>query len=78
MLRGVLLLNSNELLELSKYTEFEKIHIALKDLKEENRILVTDEDLESILDEVGKPDENKILESAISNVTDLLHLLRNP
>jgi len=77
MLRGVLVLDSNELIELGKHTEFEKIHIALEDLKEENRVLVNDEDLESILDEVGKPENNVILNNTINKVSALLRSLRD-
>jgi hypothetical protein len=77
MKRGILVLNSNELIELGKVTSSEKIKIALENLQEENRILTNDEELESILDEIGLPQNNVILNSAITKISDLLHSLRN-
>jgi hypothetical protein len=77
MKRGILILNSNELIELGKVTSSEKIKIALENLKEENRILTNDEELESILDEIGSSQSNVILNSAVTKISDLLHSLRN-
>jgi hypothetical protein len=77
MKRGILVLNSNELIELGKVTSPEKIKIALENLKEENRILTNDEELESILDEIGLSQNNVILNSAVTKISDLLHSLRN-
>jgi hypothetical protein len=77
MKRGILVLNSNELIELGKVTSSEKIKIALENLKEENRILTNDEELESILDEIGLSQNNVILNSAVTKISDLLHSLRN-
>jgi hypothetical protein len=77
MKRGILVLNSNELIELGKVTSPEKIKIALENLKEENRILTNDEELESILDEIGSSQSNVILNSAVTKISDLLHSLRN-
>jgi hypothetical protein len=77
MKRGILVLNSNELIELGKVTSSEKIKIALENLQEENRILTNDEELESILDEIGLPQNNVILNSAVTKISDLLHSLRN-
>jgi hypothetical protein len=77
MKRGILVLNSNELIELGKVTSSEKIKIALENLQEENRILTNDEELESILDEIGLSQNNVILNSAVTKISDLLHSLRN-
>jgi hypothetical protein len=77
MKRGILVLNSNELIELGKVTSSEKIKIALENLQEENRILTNDEELESILDEIGLSQNNVILNSAVTKISNLLHSLRN-
>ena len=77
MKRGILILNSNELIELSKAIDLEKIKIALENLKEENRILTNEEELENILDEIGMPEDNTVLKSAVTKISDLLHSLRN-
>lgn len=77
MKRGILILNSEELIELGKVIDSEKIKIALENLKEENRILTNDEELENILDEIGLPNDNTILKSAVTKISNLLHSLRN-
>lgn len=77
MKRGILVLNKDELIELSKVINSEKIKIALENLKEENKILTNEEELESILDEIGLPQNNVILNSAVIKISDLLHSLRN-
>jgi len=75
--RGILVLNSDELVELGRAVEQEKIKIALENIKEENKILTNDEELENILDEIGLPDDNIVLKSAVIKISDLLHSLRN-
>jgi hypothetical protein len=77
MRRGILILNSDELIELGRAVELEKIKIALENLKGENRILTNEDELENILDEIGIPEDNVILKSAITKISDLLHSLRN-
>jgi PHD/YefM family antitoxin component YafN of YafNO toxin-antitoxin module len=77
MQRGILTLNRDELLELGKSVNSEKIKIALENLKEENRILINEEELENILDEIGMPEDNTVLKSAVEKVSDLLHSFRN-
>jgi len=77
MRRGILVLNSDELIELGRVVELEKIRIALENLKEENRILTNEDELENMLDEIGIPEENVILKSAVTKISDLLHSLRN-
>jgi hypothetical protein len=77
MRRGVLVLNSDELIELGRVVDLEKIKIALENIKEENRILTNEDELENILDEIGMPEDNVILKSAVSKISDLLHSLRN-
>lgn len=77
MRRGILVLNSDELIELGRAVEQEKIKIALENLKEENRILTNEEELENILDEIGMLEDNVILKSAVKKLSDLLHSLRN-
>ncbi len=77
MRRGILVLTDGELLELSKYVQYRKINIALENLKEENRILISDEELENILDEIGRPDGNELMNNIIRKLSDLLLSLRN-
>lgn len=77
MIRGLLVLKKSELLELSKYIQYRKINIALENLEDENRILVTDEELENILDEIGRPNGNEIMSSVTKKLSDLLLSLRN-
>jgi len=77
MKRGIVVLNKDELIELSKAIDLEKIKIALENLKEENRILTNEEELENILDEIGMPEDNTVLKSAVTKISDLLHSLRN-
>ena len=77
MRRGILVLNRDELIELGRASSLDKIEIALEDLKEENRILTNEEELENILDEIGIPKNNEILKSALGKIFDLLHSLRN-
>ena len=77
MKRGILILNSDELIELGRVVELEKIKIALENLKEENRILTNEDELENILDEIGMPEENIILKSVVTKISNLLHSLRN-
>jgi hypothetical protein len=77
MRRGILVLNSDELIELGRAVESEKIKIALENLKGENRILTNEDELENILDEIGMLEDNVILKSAVTKISDLLHSLRN-
>lgn len=77
MRRGILVLTKSELLEISKYIQYRKISIALENLDDENRILVTDEELENILDEIGRPNGNEIMISVTKKLSDLLLSLRN-
>ena len=77
MKRGILILNSDELIELGRVVDQEKIQLALEDLKEENRILTNEDELEYILDEIGILEDNVILKSAVTKISDLLHSLRN-
>jgi hypothetical protein len=77
MRRGILVLNSDELIELGRAVELEKIKIALENLKGENRILTNEDELENILDEIGMLEDNVILKSAVTKISDLLHSLRN-
>lgn len=77
MRRGIFVLNSDELIELGRAVESEKIKIALENLKGENRILTNEDELENILDEIGMPEDNVILKSAVTKISDLLHSLRN-
>ena len=77
MKRGILVLNKDELIELGKTIDLEKIKIALENLKEENRILTNEEELENVLDEIGMPKDNTVLKSAVTKISDLLHYLRN-
>ncbi|HRY22333.1 MAG TPA: hypothetical protein P5311_01025 [Candidatus Dojkabacteria bacterium] len=76
MRRGILVLNRDELIELGRASSLDKIKIALEDLKEENRILTNEEELENILDEIGMPESNEILISALRKMSDLLRSLR--
>jgi len=76
MRRGILVLNSDELIELGRASSLDKIEIALEDLKEENRILTNEEELENILDEIGMPESSEILISALQKMSDLLRSLR--
>ena len=77
MKRGIVVLNRDELIELSKISSSEKIKIALENLQEENKILTNDEELENILDEIGMPKDNTVLKSAVTKISNLLHSLRN-
>ena len=77
MRRGILVLNREELLELAKYINYEKFNIALESLSAKNKILINDEELENILDEIGKPDTNKILNIVIKKISNRLLSLRD-
>jgi hypothetical protein len=77
MRRGILILTSSEIIELTRHVDFEKFNLVSRDLKEENKILVNDEELEDILDEIGRPDGNEILKSAVKKISDVLLSLRN-
>ena len=77
MKRGILVLSANELIELTRHIDLEKFNLAARDLKEENRILVNDEELDSILDRIGKPENNPMLESAVSKISELLLSFRD-
>lgn len=77
MRRGIVVLNSDELIELGRVIELEKIKIALESLEKENRIFLNEEELENILDEIGMPEDNVILKSAVKKLSELLHSLRN-
>jgi hypothetical protein len=72
MRRGVLILSSSELIELARHVDSEKIKLASLQVQEENRILVNDEELENILDEVGRPEDNEILKGAVKKISELL------
>jgi hypothetical protein len=77
MRRGILILSGTELIELSRHIDSEKFRLAARNVKEQNKILVNDEELEDILDEVGKPEDNEILNEAINKVSEILLSLRN-
>jgi hypothetical protein len=72
MQRGVLILNQNELKELTKYVELKKLDIALENISEVNKIFVNEEELETILDQIGIVTDNEVLSSARSKVSQLL------
>ncbi len=77
MQRGTLVLTKEELIELVKHVEFEKLNIALNDIKDENRIFINEEELESILDEIGINNENSIIQNISKKLSDLLLSFRN-
>ena len=53
MNRGTLILTNQELQDLHSYVNFEKLNIALENIREENRVFLNEDELESILDEIG-------------------------
>lgn len=77
MRRGILRLTGTELIELSRHIDSEKFRLAARNVREQNKILVNDEELENILDEIGRPEDNEILNSAIEKVSKVLLSLRN-
>jgi hypothetical protein len=77
MRRGILVLTEGELQELVKYVPYRKFSLAMENLKEENRILVTDEEIENILDEIGRPNDNEIINGIIMKLSNLLRSLGN-
>lgn len=77
MKRGILVLSASELIELARNIDFEKFNLAARNVKEENRILVSDDDLEDILDEIGRPVDNEILNNVAKKISNTLLSLRN-
>ena len=77
MQRGVLTLNREEMIELLKVESFNNIVEQNENLSDENRIFVNEEELEGILDEIGIVENNEILLSARSKISDLLRSFRN-
>jgi hypothetical protein len=77
MQRGVLTLNKEEMIELFKVESFNRIVEDKESLSDENRIFVNEEELEGILDEIGIIENNEILLSARSKISDLLRSFRN-
>jgi len=82
MQRGILVLNKEELnqlftvLDISVFTGtqlFEKLNSASGSIEPEVRILLSQDELETILDEVGPPiTENQILNNSLKKISDLL------
>ena len=82
MQRGILILNKEELnqlftvLDISVFTGtqlFEKLNSASGSIEPEVRILLSQDELETILDEVGPPiTENQILNNSLKKISDLL------
>jgi hypothetical protein len=77
MRRGILILTGTELIELIRHIDSEKFNLAARNVKEQNKILINDEELEDILDEVGKPEDNEILNSVIEKISKVLLSLRD-
>lgn len=86
MKRGIIVLSKDELKELVKYfniytsnTQLQiKIKAAYENIQHKNSILVSDEELESILDEIGIVDNsNTLLKEVTDNISKTLITLRN-
>lgn len=82
MKRGILILSKEELLELIKYYDInndpnnllsQKLVVATQNIQENNRISVSSEELESILDEIGYVgDDRPILKQAMNKISTTL------
>ncbi|MGI5897603.1 MAG: hypothetical protein ACOX6Q_00350 [Candidatus Dojkabacteria bacterium] len=82
MKRGILILSKEELLELIKYYDInkdpnnllsQKLLIATQNIQENNRISVSSEELETILDEIGYVgDDRPVLKQAMNKISTTL------
>lgn len=77
MQRGILILSKEQILALLIYSTFDKLVVDKVNLEEENRIFVNEEELESILDEIGIVEDDEILLTARNKISDLLASFRN-
>jgi hypothetical protein len=77
MQRGVLLLTKEELEEIVKHVDIRILNIAYENIQEENKIFVNEEDLESILDQVGMQSDNEVLNTVRTKVSELLRSFRS-
>lgn len=87
MQRGILLISREELIVLydnldieiySGSALYEKLNSALQGSDEEIRILLSEDEIEKILDEVGPPiHDNDILNSSITKIFQLLSSFRD-
>ncbi len=87
MQRGILLISRNELIALYNHLDieiysgtalYEKLNSALQGSDEEIRILLSEEEIEKILDETGAPvHDNDILNSSITKISQLLSSFRH-
>jgi hypothetical protein len=78
MNRGIIELKKDELEELTKFVRLEKFDLAKENMKETNRIFVNEEELESIMDEIGAIFDNEILTEVKSKISETLLRFRNP
>jgi hypothetical protein len=76
MQRGVLILTKEELEEIVKHVDIRMLHIAFENIQEENKIFVNEEDLESILDQIGIQSDNEMLNTVRKKVSELLRSFR--
>jgi histone H3/H4 len=76
MQRGVLVLTKEELEEIVKNVDIRILNIAYENIQEENKIFVNEEDLESILDQIGIQSDNEILNTVRTKVSELLRSFR--
>jgi hypothetical protein len=72
MNRGVLILNKRELEELVLHVNLEKLTIALENISEENRIFLNEDELESILDEIGGITDTDSINNTKEKISALL------
>ena len=77
MHRGVLILTREELLDLVKHVDFDKLNIASNNIKDVNKIFVNEEDLEVILDQIGLISGSEVLGSTREKVAELLRSFRS-
>jgi len=87
MQRGLLILSKEELeqlftvLDLSLFSGtqlFEKLNSASGSTQTDVRILLSEDELESIIDEIGMPfSDNQILNSALEKINTLMLSFRN-
>ncbi|OGC45025.1 hypothetical protein A2400_02765 [candidate division WS6 bacterium RIFOXYB1_FULL_33_14] len=87
MQRGILILNKEELnqlftvLDISVFTGtqlFEKLNSASGSIEPEVRILLSEDELESIIDEMGMPfSNNQVLNSALEKINALMLSFRD-
>lgn len=86
MKRGIIVFSKDELNELVKYFNIDtsntqlkiKVKAAYENIQDENSILVSDEELESILDEIGIVDNsNTLLKEVTDNISKTLITLRD-